>query len=93
LEAGCLALGLPEHLTKVNFVAAVLKVIGAFLFIPVMGYLGCAVLLASFYIFPALVNVRKTQQTLNHMETAGEGVNVAGTPAVVTDALNGTQLE
>lgn len=88
-----LALGLPEHLTKVNFVAAVLKVIGAFLFIPVMGYLGCAILLASFYVFPALVNVRKTLQTLNRLEAVGEGVNTAGTPKVVTEVLGGTQLE
>jgi hypothetical protein len=84
---------LPEHLTKVNFVAAVLKVIGAFLFIPVMGYLGCAILLASFYVFPALVNVRKTLQTLNRLEEVGEGVNAAGTPKVVTEVLGGTQLE
>jgi O-antigen/teichoic acid export membrane protein len=88
-----LALGLPEYLTKVNFLAAVLKIIGAFLLIPVLGYLGCAVLLASFYIFPALVNVRKALQTINHLETAGEGVNTAGTPKAVTEALSGTQLE
>jgi len=63
-----LALGLPHHLTRVNFWAALLKVAGYVLLIPVFGYLGCAALLAGFYVFSSALNVRKAMQTLSVME-------------------------
>ncbi len=63
-----LAFGLPEYLTKVNFIAAIFKVIGYFILVPLFGYLGCAALLAAYYIFSSLVNVSKARQTLRGFE-------------------------
>lgn len=64
-----LAFGLPEYLTKVNFVAAIFKVIGYLVLIPTFGYLGCAALLAGYYIFSSAVNVLKARQTLRDYES------------------------
>jgi O-antigen/teichoic acid export membrane protein len=67
-----LALGLPDHLTKVSFGAAVLKILGYFYFVPSWGYLGCAVLLSGYNIFTSLVNTSKAVITLRHREAAVE---------------------
>jgi O-antigen/teichoic acid export membrane protein len=63
-----LAFGLPEYLTKVNFVAAIFKIIGYIILVPIFGYLGCAALLAAYYIFSSTVNVLKARQTLQGYE-------------------------
>jgi O-antigen/teichoic acid export membrane protein len=51
-----LAFGLPHFLTLVNLIAAVFKVIGYVLLVPTFGYLGCAALLAGYYIFSSFLN-------------------------------------
>lgn len=55
-----LSLGLADYPAKVNFLAAVLKVIGIITLIPIYGYLGSAALLSGFYVFSVSLNVRKT---------------------------------
>jgi O-antigen/teichoic acid export membrane protein len=55
-----LSLGLAEYPAKVNFVAALLKVIGIITIVPIYGYLGSATLLSGFYVFSVSLNVRKT---------------------------------
>ena len=52
-----LAIGLPEFPTKVNFVLALLKIVGIFLLVPVYGYLASAALLAGSYIVGVSVSV------------------------------------
>ena len=64
-----LALGLPSYPTKVNLLAAVLKVIGILTLVPVFGYLGSAALLAGFYFLSITLNVRKTMDVLNRQES------------------------
>lgn len=59
-----LALGQPDYPAKVNLVAALLKVIGIALIVPVYGYLGSAALLTGFYLFSITLNVRKTWSIL-----------------------------
>jgi O-antigen/teichoic acid export membrane protein len=55
-----LALGLPDYPTKVNLIAAVLKIVGILLIVPVFGYLGSAALLTGFYLFSVWLNTIKT---------------------------------
>lgn len=69
-----LALGLPDYPTKVNLVAALLKIGGALLLIPRFGYLGSAALLAGFYIFSITINVQKTLRTLDHYQAAQQEI-------------------
>jgi O-antigen/teichoic acid export membrane protein len=65
-----LALGLPSYPARVNLAAAVLKIAGILLVVPVFGYLGSAGLLAGFYFFSIALNVRKTVQVLNQRQNA-----------------------
>ncbi|HUV25916.1 MAG TPA: oligosaccharide flippase family protein [Anaerolineales bacterium] len=55
-----LSLGLPDYPAKINSIAAVLKVIGILIIVPIFGYLGSAALLSGFYVFSVSLNVRKT---------------------------------
>jgi len=55
-----LSLGLADYPAKVNSIAAVLKLIGIFVLVPIFGYLGSAALLSGFYLFSVTLNVRKT---------------------------------
>jgi O-antigen/teichoic acid export membrane protein len=59
-----LSLGLAEYPAKVNFFAAVFKVIGIITIVPIYGYLGSAALLSGFYMFSVSLNVRKTFSVL-----------------------------
>ncbi|HLE15930.1 MAG TPA: oligosaccharide flippase family protein [Anaerolineales bacterium] len=59
-----LSLGLPDYPTKVNLIAAGLKVAGILLIVPVFGYLGSAALLSAFYLFSVSLNVRKSYAVL-----------------------------
>jgi O-antigen/teichoic acid export membrane protein len=59
-----LAMGYPDYPTKVNLIAAVLKVVGIMTIVPVFGYLGSAALLSGFYIFSVSLNVRKSWSIL-----------------------------
>jgi O-antigen/teichoic acid export membrane protein len=72
-----LSLGLPDYPTKVNFVAALAKIILAFLLVPTFGYLGSAALLSGYYLFSVSLNVRKSAQVLKQrQEAAAETVQV-----------------
>lgn len=55
-----LALGQPGYPTRVNLVAAAIKVVGILILVPIFGYLGSAALLAFFYLFSVSLNVRRT---------------------------------
>ncbi|MBE0409021.1 MAG: oligosaccharide flippase family protein [Anaerolineales bacterium] len=55
-----LALGRADYPTKVNLMAAGLKVVGILLIVPTFGYLGSASLLAGFYLFSVSLNARKS---------------------------------
>ena len=55
-----LSMGLADYPAKVNSIAAVLKLIGIFVIVPIYGYLGSAALLSGFYLFSVTLNVRKT---------------------------------
>jgi O-antigen/teichoic acid export membrane protein len=59
-----LALGQPGYPTRVNLIAAILKIGLAFMLIPRYGYLGSAALLSGYYVFSITLNVRKTIQIL-----------------------------
>ena len=59
-----LALGLPDYPTKVNLIAAGLKIVGILLIVPVYGYLGSAALLTGFYLFSVSLNTLKTYSVL-----------------------------
>jgi O-antigen/teichoic acid export membrane protein len=64
-----LSLGLADYPAKVNSIAAVLKVIGIIIIVPVFGYLGSAALLSGYYIFSVSLNVRKTFGELRFRQT------------------------
>lgn len=59
-----LALGLPYYPTRINFIAAVLKIGLAFVLLPRFGYIGSAALLSGYYLFSVLLNARKGLQVL-----------------------------
>ena len=59
-----LSLGLADYPAKINSIAAVLKVIGIIIIVPVYGYLGSAALLSGYYLFSVSLNVRKTIKEL-----------------------------
>lgn len=63
-----LALGHPDYPTKVNLLAAGLKITGILLLVPVFGYLGSAALLAGFYFLSITLNVRKTYAVLSERD-------------------------
>jgi O-antigen/teichoic acid export membrane protein len=63
-----LALGHPDYPTKVNLLAAGLKIAGLLLLVPVFGYLGSAALLAGFYFLSISLNVRKTYAVLRERD-------------------------
>lgn len=64
-----LALGLPYYPTRINFIAAVLKIGLAFVLLPRYGYLGSAALLSGYYLFSVLLNARKGLQVLQRRRT------------------------
>jgi len=59
-----LALGCPDYPAKVNFVLAIIKIIGTVLFVPRYGYLVSAALLAGFYWIGSFLNVIKIRSVL-----------------------------
>ena len=59
-----LSLGLADYPAKINSIAAVLKVIGIIIIVPVYGYLGSAALLSGYYLFSVFLNVRKIVKEL-----------------------------
>jgi O-antigen/teichoic acid export membrane protein len=63
-----LPLGMPEYPTKVHLVAALLKVGGIFLLVPVWGANGMAVLLSAFYVGTSGSLVWKTMRELRRAE-------------------------
>lgn len=67
-----LALNRPDYPTKVNLIAALLKVALAIILIPTFGYLASAALLAGYYVFSIGLNVRKTYQEISQQERAAE---------------------
>ncbi len=67
-----LAFGLADYLTKVNFVVAVLKVLGMVLLVPLFGYLGSASLLSGYYLLVSFITVRKAYATLHSYQSASE---------------------
>lgn len=65
-----LSLNRPDYPTKVNALAAALKIGLAFLLVPRFGYLASAALLAGYYLFSIGLNVRKTYRELAQQERA-----------------------
>jgi O-antigen/teichoic acid export membrane protein len=65
-----LALGRPDFPTKVNFVLAVLKVIGIVSLVPLYGYLASAALLAGSYVLGVSVSVLKVRSLISQQERA-----------------------
>ena len=65
-----LALGRPDFPTKVNFVLAVLKIIGIVSLVPLYGYLASAALLAGSYILGVSVSVLKVRSLISQQEHA-----------------------
>ncbi len=65
-----LALDKPGYPTRVNLVAAILKVGLALVLLPMFGYVASAALLSGYYIFSVGLNARKAFQTLHERETA-----------------------
>ena len=63
-----LSLGLADYPAKINSIAAVLKVIGIIIIVPVYGFLGSAALLSGYYIFSVSLNVRKTFKELRILQ-------------------------
>ncbi|MBW8011841.1 MAG: oligosaccharide flippase family protein [Chloroflexi bacterium] len=63
-----LALGLPEYATRVNVGVTVLKIVGAFILLPRIGYIGSAVLLTSSYLFGKTLSVVKVRAELKFQE-------------------------
>ena len=59
-----LSLGLADYPAKINSIAAVLKIIGIIIIVPIYGYLGSAALLSGYYIFSVSLNARKTFREL-----------------------------
>lgn len=59
-----LAFNLPDYPTKVNLIAAGLKILGILTLVPIFGYLASAALLVGFYLFSVTLNVRKAINTL-----------------------------
>jgi O-antigen/teichoic acid export membrane protein len=57
-------MGHPDYPTKVNLIAAALKVVGILTIVPIYGYLGSAALLSGFYFFSITLNVRKAWSLL-----------------------------
>lgn len=72
-RAALLALGLPDYPTKINFMAAILKIGLALLLVPRLGYMGSAVLLSAFYILSVSLNSRKALQVLGARQIAQTG--------------------
>lgn len=68
-----LALDLPDYPTKVNFSAALLKILAALLLVPAFGYLGSAALLSGYYLFSISLNVRKVNRTLAEKQRFSQG--------------------
>jgi O-antigen/teichoic acid export membrane protein len=67
-----LAFGLADYLTKVNFVVAVLKVVGVLLLVPVFGYLGSASLLSGYYLLVSGITMHKALTTLRTYQSTAE---------------------
>lgn len=67
-----LSLGFADYPAKVNFFAAVFKVIGIITIVPIYGYLGSAALLSGFYFFSVSLNVRKTLSVLQSRQKESE---------------------
>ena len=63
-----LPLGMPDYPTKVQFVAAIGKVAGTVLLVPIMGAMGMAALLSGFLIFTSGALVWKSLRALRHAE-------------------------
>jgi len=61
---GLLSLGLADYPAKINSIAAVFKVVGMIVLVPIYGFLGSAALLSGYYIFSVSLNVRKTLREL-----------------------------
>lgn len=67
-----LSLGRPDYPTKVQAVAAVLKVIGIVLLVPGMGAIGMSITLSAMFLFSAVVLVWKTYSEIRRVEGAVE---------------------
>ena len=63
-----LPLGYPDIPTKIQFIGAILKVIGTILLVPVMGAIGMAVLLSVFLVFTTLTLVWRSIVELRRAE-------------------------
>lgn len=63
-----LALGHPGFPARLNFVLAVLKVIGIIIFVPRYGFLASAALLSAFYWAGSVISVIKIRSILLHQE-------------------------
>lgn len=61
---GLLSLGLADYPAKINSIAAMFKVVGMIVLVPIYGFLGSAALLSGYYIFSVSLNVRKTFREL-----------------------------
>jgi O-antigen/teichoic acid export membrane protein len=66
-----LALGLAYYPTRINFIAAALKIALAFVLLPRYGYLGSAALLSGYYLFSVSLNAHKGLQELQRRRTLG----------------------
>jgi len=59
-----LALGKPEFPTRLNFILAILKVVGVLLLVPTYGYLASAALMAGYYVLNALISYLKVMSIM-----------------------------
>jgi O-antigen/teichoic acid export membrane protein len=64
-----LTLGRPDFPTKVNFILAIVKLVGVLLLVPKYGYLASAALFAGYYICSTSLAAWKTYQILAERET------------------------
>lgn len=60
-----LALGKPDFPTRLNFILAILKLIGVLLLVPTYGYLASAALMAGYYILNTLISYWKVLSLMN----------------------------
>lgn len=66
-----LPLGRPDYPTKVQAVAAVIKVAGIILLVPTLGAIGMAIMLSAMFLFSAVVLVWKTYSEIRRAEVRG----------------------
>lgn len=68
-RSALLALNLPDYPLKINFLISVIKLLGIFILLPVLGYIGNAILLTGLYFLGVSLTVRKVARELRRHES------------------------